>query len=49
MVKYSHVTSVEATLMKKLHEQGMGVRKIRQVTGRPFDTISKHIFKSTAR
>ena len=45
MVKYSHVTSVEATLMKKLHEQGMGVRKIRQVTGRSFDTISKHIFK----
>ena len=45
MAKYSHVTSVEATLMKKIHEQGMGLRKIRKVTGRPFETIPKHVFK----
>ena len=31
--------------MKKMHEQGMGLRKIRSMTGRSFDTISKHVFK----
>ena len=45
MAKYQHVTNMEAALMKKMHEQGMGLRKIRSMTGRSFDTISKHVFK----
>ena len=35
--------------MKKLHEQGMGVREIQEVFGRSFDTISKHVFKKNRR
>ena len=41
---FTHVTSVEKALIKKLHSQGMGLRKIRAVTGRSFDTLSKHLF-----
>lgn len=45
MAKYSHVSNEEAAIMKKLHAQGFGLRKIRALTGRSFDTISNHVFK----
>ena len=50
MGKYSHASPTEEALMKKLHAEGMGLRKIRSPTGRGFETISKHVFtKSHAK
>ena len=31
--------------MQKCHSDGMGMRKISALTGRSFETVSKHIFK----
>ena len=45
MAKYQHATSKEAAFMKKMHGQGMGLRKMRAITGHSFDTTSKHLFK----
>ena len=45
MVKFVHVSHMEEALMQKCHSEGMGVRKISALTGRSFETVSKHIFK----
>ena len=45
MVAFARVTAKESQLFSKLHKQGMGVKKIRAITGRSTDTISKHVFR----
>ena len=45
MVKFVHVSHKEEALMRKCHSEGMGVRKISALTGRSFETVSKHVFK----
>ena len=35
--------------MRRMHREGMGVRKISALVGRSFETISKHIFKKNLR
>ena len=47
MGKFVHVTLKEETLMQQCHSKGMGVRKISALTGRPFETVSKHISRNT--
>ena len=42
---FQHVGPVEGELMKTLHEDGMGVKKIAAALGRSTDTISKHVFQ----
>ena len=45
MGKFEHVSVAESAVMQRMHSEGMGLRKIKAVTGRSFDTISKHVFK----
>ena len=49
MGKYTHVSAAEENIMRRMHREGMGVRKISALVGRSFETISKHIFKKNLR
>lgn len=46
---FQHVGPVEGELMKTLHEDGMGVKKIAAALGRSTDAISKHVFKKNRK
>lgn len=42
---FRHVAPQEADMMRHMHGEGMGVKKIAAATGRSTDTVSKHVFK----
>ena len=42
---FTHVSADERVAMRRLHDSGMGVKKIAAAMGRSTDTISKHLFK----
>ena len=46
---FHHVTPQEAALMKRLHDEGIGVKKVAASVGRSSDTVSKHVFKKHFR
>lgn len=41
---FKHVSTEERDAMKKMHDDGMGVKKIAATLGRSTDTVSKHVF-----
>ena len=41
---FKHVSVGEGAIMRKLHAEGMGVRKIGALLSRSSDTVSKHMF-----
>jgi len=42
---FSHVTPVEEELMKHMHADGLGVKRIAAAVRRSTDTVSKHLFR----
>ncbi|CAJ1422967.1 unnamed protein product [Effrenium voratum] len=42
---FQHVSPEEDVLMKNMHAEGMGIKKIASAIGRSTDTVSKHVFK----
>ena len=42
---FSHVTAVEEELMKHMHADGLGVKRIAAAVSRSTDTVSKHLFR----
>lgn len=42
---FKHVTVQEEELMRHMHGEGFGVKKIASAIGRSTDTVSKHVFK----
>ena len=42
---FKHVTADEGALMRQMHEDGQGVKKIAATLHRSTDTVSKHVFK----
>lgn len=44
-VAFTHVPPVEEELMKHLHGDGLGVKKIAAALGRSSDTVSKHLYR----
>lgn len=46
---YAHVGEKEEELMRALHAQGLGVKKIAAMLGRSSDTATKHIFKKNKK
>ncbi|CAJ1348781.1 unnamed protein product [Effrenium voratum] len=42
---FVHVSPIEEELMKHLHSDGLGVKKVAAAMGRSTDTVSKHLFR----
>ena len=42
---YEHVSAQEGELFRRLHQNGLGVKKISKATGRSKSTVSQHLFK----
>ncbi|CAJ1423962.1 unnamed protein product [Effrenium voratum] len=42
---FVHVSPIEEELMKHLHSDGLGVKKVAAAVGRSTDTVSKHLFR----
>ena len=49
MASFSHAAPSEDALMKKLHSEGMGIKKVAKLLGRGANTVSKHVFKRHTR
>ena len=48
-MEYHHVSARESTIMKSLHNDGYGVKKIAAIVKRSTDTVSKHVFKRNTK
>jgi len=46
---YVRVSEDEDALMKRMRDQGLGVKKIGKATGRSPGTVSKHVFKKNIK
>lgn len=49
MASFHHVKADEDALMKTLHGQGLGIKKIAKLLGRGANTVSEHVFKHHSR